>query len=221
MKNNIQYLSHILSEETSGFGGKKEFHTKRTQSIANGNSCNQSEWQFNNHIGTHIDAPFHFSNQGLTLDQFDAGFWVFTKPQLCVLNVAASEIINVGPWCESVSLETDLLLIKTGFEAKRGSDDYWAHNPGFAPELGAWLRQNRPNLRLVGLDFISITSYDHRPLGKIAHHAFLHEENPGKPLLVVEDMHLAELDSSPSKVVVAPLRVKAADGGPVTVIAEI
>jgi len=221
MKNKTIYLSHTLSEETVGYGGKREFRATQTLSISKGNSCNQSEWQFSNHIGTHIDAPFHFSNQGLTLDQYPADFWIFNSPQLCVLDVAASEIIGVGSWCEEITPQTDLLLLKTGFEAKRESQDYWAHNPGLSPELGKWLRQHRLNLRLVGLDFISVTSYDHRPLGKIAHHAFLHESNPGRPLLVVEDMKLSELAGNPNRVLIAPLRVKSSDGGPVTVLAEL
>jgi arylformamidase len=215
------FLSHVLSNETVGYGGKKDFRSKRTLSIREGNSCNQSEWQLNNHIGTHVDAPFHFSDQGLTLDQFAADFWSFTNPQLCTLKTEASCIIDVGPWCDSISVQTDLLLLKTGFEEKRDTEDYWAHNPGLAPELGTWLRTHRPRLRMVGLDFISVTSYDHRPLGKVAHHAFLHEQNPGRPLMVIEDMHLSELHTNPVRVTVAPVRVKEADGGPVTVIAEI
>jgi arylformamidase len=215
------YLSHLLSEETQGYGGKADFKSFQTKSIAKGDSCNQSEWHFNNHIGTHIDAPFHFSSRGKTLDQYPAEFWIFQRPQLLEVKTAASEIMTVGNWCNEISTETDLLMLRTGFEKYRGLENYWAHNPGLSPELGLWLREKRPSIRVLGLDFMSITSFENRPLGKLAHQAFLHESKPGNPLLVIEDMHLSELKLSPKKIVVSPMRVKNADGGPVTVVAEI
>lgn len=220
-ENKVVFLSHPISNETIGYGGKKDFHSRAVLSMENGDSCNQSEWSFNNHVGTHIDAPFHFSTTGKTLDQFPASFWIFNHPQLIDLPTDPSVVIDYGPWMESILQETDLLLLRTGFESHRNSENFWAHNPGLSPELGLWLRQNRPTIRVIGLDLMSVTSYDHRALGKKAHNAFLHEAHPGNPLLVIEDMHLAELVSSPKRVTVSPLIVKNADGSPVTVIAEL
>jgi kynurenine formamidase len=221
MGSKMVFLSHSLSNETIGYGGQRLFHAKTVQSISEGQSCNRSEWQLSNHIGTHIDAPFHFSKNGATLDQYEAAFWIFNNPQLCVIPTDASVIIDVGEWCDRIAMDADLLLLKTGFEKHRNSETYWAHNPGLAPALGAWLRKFRPQIRVVGMDFISLTSYDHRSLGRVAHHSFLHEENPGRPVLIVEDMHLADLTVSPRKVVIAPILVKSSDGAPVTVIAEV
>lgn len=221
MNSSFIFLSHTLSSNTPGYGGKKDFTSRSVKSIRDGGSCNQSEWQFNNHIGTHIDAPFHFSDLGKTLDQYPAQFWIFHHPQLILIRAEASQIIEPNIWCDSIATDTDLLLLKTDFEQWREDEKYWAHNPGLSPDLGLWLRKNRPQLKIVGLDFISITSYDHRPLGKAAHQAFLHESYPGTPLLVIEDMHLRELKTNPRKVIVSPLRVEKADGSPVTVMAEI
>lgn len=220
-ENKAVFLSHQISNETVGYGGRKDFHSRVTLSMERGDSCNQSEWNLNNHVGTHIDAPFHFSSTGKTLDQFPASFWIFYHPQLIDLPTEPSVIIEPDQWVENIFLETDLLLLRTGFESRRNTEDFWAHNPGLHPELGLWIRQNRPGLRVIGLDLMSVTSYDHRALGKKAHNAFLHEDHPGNPLLVIEDMHLSELISSPKKVIVSPLIVKNADGSPVTVIAEL
>jgi kynurenine formamidase len=220
MKNRTLFLSHVLSNETVGYGGKKDFETVRTQSISDGNSCNQSVWKMNNHIGTHIDAPFHFTDKGMSLEQFPAEFWIFNRVHLVEVSVMPSSLIDVNSWCDNIPMETELLLIKTGFEEKRNSSEYWEHNPGLTPGLGEWLRQSRPNLRVVGFDFISLTSYDHRPLGKKAHQSFL-GEGSGRPILIVEDMHLMELKDSPKRTYIFPMRVSNADGSPVTIIAEI
>lgn len=219
--NKTLFLSHVLSNDTIGYGGKKDFQTKHTLNLKNGDSCNQSEWLLNNHIGTHIDSPFHFSSFGKTVDHFDASFWIFSKIHLVEIAIDDSTIIDRDQWCEKIPPECDLLLIKTGFELKRNTEAYWAHNPGLAPTLGLWLREFRPKIRVIGFDFISVTSYDHRALGKIAHNAFLHEEHVGNPILAIEDMHLSELNSAPQKITVAPLRVLDSDGAPVTVIAEL
>lgn len=220
MQTKCIFLSHTLSERTPGYGGKKEFALKKTKSLVDGNSCNQSQWQLSNHIGTHIDAPLHFSQNGKSLDQYPAEFWIFNKPELCHVPTQSSQLIDVSSWCEKIPVNADLLLIKTDFEKFRTSDVYWSHNPGLTPQLGTWLREHRPRLRAVGFDFISLTSYAHRAIGKEAHHAFLHEDHSGSPVLIIEDMRLSELIENPVRVIVAPLIVEKSDGSPVTVIAE-
>jgi arylformamidase len=219
--NQIIFLSHVLSNDTVGYGGRKEFNTGSTLSIAKGDSCNQSEWHLSNHVGTHIDSPFHFSINGKKIDNFEASFWIFTKTHLVDLPTAEAVVIEKDEWVEKIPTDCDLLLIKTGFESRRNTVDYWAHNPGLSPALGLWLREFRPSIRVIGFDFISITSYDHRPLGRVAHHSFLHEDHVGHPILAIEDMHLTELEHSPRRVTVSPLRILDSDGSPVTVIAEI
>ncbi len=221
MSSKAIFLSHVLSNDTVGYGGRKEFNTGLTLSIERGDSCNQSEWRLSNHVGTHIDSPFHFSNEGKKIDSFEASFWIFTKVHLVDLPTSESIIIEKNNWVEKIPMDCDLLLIKTGFESRRNTENYWAHNPGLSPALGLWLREFRPSIRVIGFDFMSITSYDHRPLGRVAHHSFLHESHVGHPILAIEDMHLSELKSSPQKVIVSPLRILDSDGSPVTVIAEI
>ena len=219
-KNDWIYLSHTLTNETPGYGGQKQFSSQFVARMENGASCNQSEWRFCNHVGTHIDAPFHFWSEGDPIDVFPASFWVFNKPQLIELDPGESQIIKPDDWAEHIHLDCDLLLLKTGFETFRGTHHYWQHNPGLSPELGNWLRNERRALRAIGFDFISATSFDHRPLGRTTHHAFLANKEP-PPVLIIEDMHLAELTTNPASVTVLPLRVEGADGSPVTIIAKI
>ena len=42
---------------------------KRTHSIERGDICNLTDFSMCAHNGTHIDAPFHFINEGKTIDQ--------------------------------------------------------------------------------------------------------------------------------------------------------
>jgi arylformamidase len=215
------YLSHYLSETTPGYGGSAAFFSMPISCICNGDSSNSQFWKLSNHIGTHVDLPRHFSETGATIDSYGADFWWFEFPYLQERAAEQGELISVEAWIENIPKNCDLLLIKTGFEKYRLQDHYWSSNPGLTPELGKWLRQNRPSVRAVGFDLISLTSYLNRPLGRVAHRAFLDPLESGKPIVLVEDMSLKELHCSPKKVWISPLRVEGADGTPVTVFAEI
>jgi len=45
-------------------------------SIENGDICNLTEITMCAHNGTHVDAPFHFVNEGKTIDQVDMRRWI-------------------------------------------------------------------------------------------------------------------------------------------------
>ena len=116
--------------------------------------------------------------------------------------------------------DVDLLLIRTGYEDLRGDDAYWNNNPGLAPELADYLRKTYPKLRCVGFDFISVTSWQHRPEGRLAHKAFLAPDNGDREIWAIEDMSLKDAPSVIKRVVVAPLLVEDGNGTAVTVIGE-
>lgn len=219
----VVFLSYQLSNETVGYGGQTTFNAKAIRVMANGDTCNESHWELSNHIGTHIDTPFHFSVDGKKISDFPASHWVYQNVQLIELSPEEGELILPGNWSEGIDQKTELLIIKTGFCNRKDSREYWEKNPGLSKELAHWLRENRPNLRTIGFDLISITSYQHRPEGKIAHNAYLSPEHSGEPFTVIEDMDLSKVDSKTyiSKVVVSPMIVKDADGSPVTVFAFI
>lgn len=214
------FLSHFLSERTPGYGGSSGFSLRHVSKISDGANSNSQEWVISNHIGTHIDLSAHFDDKGQRLEDFAAQDWVFCKPHLLTVNPTAGEILFVNDQFKSIPMETDFLIIKTGFEKHRNEPVYWSSNPGLSPELAVWLRAERPKLKCIGFDFISITSYLNRPLGRVAHKAFLGiEENGTNPLRVIEDMKLSELSECPKQVIVAPILVAGADGAPVTVLA--
>lgn len=51
------------------FPGDPQPTGTRIMSIANGDVCNLTELKMCAHNGTHVDAPFHFINDGMTIDQ--------------------------------------------------------------------------------------------------------------------------------------------------------
>ena len=216
------FLSHVITTDTPTYGNRDIFIDELNTSFKLGDKAETSKWSFsNNHFGTHIDAPRHFIIEGKTVTDFDANFWLFSKIN-CVEITCSTAALIVTKDINSFNIdpEVELLLIKTEYEQYRGSTKYWNENPGISPELGFYLKKKYPNLRAIGFDFISVTSFQYLNTGREAHLALL---DGFRPILPIEDMSLSLITSATDikEVIVSPLRVFQSNGTPVTVIARI
>ncbi len=207
----IIFLSHTISEQTPCYGGKSSIQLKHDKSMSQGDHCNTMNWSFSNHIGTHVDAPLHFIEEGSSVTAIEPKDWFFNNVALAdILDIEEGHIVGTA---ELGDIEDcDLLLIRTGFERYRQDEVYWQDSPGLDGEIALWLKKNCPSIKAVGVDFISISNLNNRELGRVAHKAFL--ENG---ILLIEDMKLSLLKKIPDQVIVAPLPVDNADGAPCTV----
>ncbi len=217
------WLSYTINSVTPAFGGGWGFQCEQTQSLTKGDSCNHLLWHFPNHLGTHVDTPGHFYENGVTVDEFEPEFWFFTKIIVIEVDITPNKVIiepeDVIPFMNG---SPDIVIIKTGVGSIRGKQQYWENNPGLSPELGERLRKQYPGLKAVGTDSISISNWHNRELGRKAHRYFL---NPvyGEKFVLVEDMKLSTIDSKThiDNIIISPLRIEAADGSPCTIVAKI
>jgi len=226
----VIYLNHILSNSTPSYGNSGEVELTLTRSMANGDTSNETVLHFSNHMGTHIDASFHFDSEGKCLDDYPAGFWECNHPYLIEYEAMPGEILdlsNMISYLEKIPDNTDILILKTKFEKYRNADNsiYSFQNPSLTEDVGFWLRKNR-NLKFIGFDYISLSSRANREIGRASHRAFLclnnsntQEKIDGEPILVIEDMKLSNLVSPLKKIIIAPLLFEKSDGAPVTVFA--
>jgi arylformamidase len=213
------YLSYFMDEFTPLYGGGKGVSVISDRSIPNGDTANTKQLALQNHSGTHIDYPNHFFAEGLTSESYEAEQWIFYRPCLVQKNASANEIIDLtDEELAHVPKDTDFLILKTGFGEFRSEEKYWKYNPGLSPNLAGTLRKHFPMLRVIGMDLVSITSFQNRELGREAHRKFLGGDNP---VLLIEDMDLSKLTSSPHAIICLPLMIKGLDGSPVTIIATI
>lgn len=215
-------LSHILNENTPSYGNRDKIIIEANSSISNGETANSSRWEFtNNHIGTHIDVPRHFSEIGKCTFDYDIDYFIFRKVALIDLPCIEGHLIEPND-IETINIPPDIefLAIRTGFENYRNEDKYWNSNPGLKPCLATYLRKKFPKLRCIGFDFISITSWLHRSEGKLAHKAFLCPENGEKEILAIEDMALSRVNREIGEIIVSPLFIGDGNGGAVTVICK-
>jgi kynurenine formamidase len=213
------FLSYFIDTNTPVYGGGKSIKIDDDRSIKNGDTANTKNLNFNNHTGTHIDFPNHFFENGATSEKYGPEFWICNN--VCLINRPAVEdeiILLDDDFIDSIPSNVEFIIIKTGFGKYREEEKYWKNNPGLSPSNAERLRREFKNLKMIGMDFISLTAFQHREIGRAAHREFLGGDSP---ILLVEDMKLDNLSNSPLSVYCSPLLISGVDGAPITIIAKI
>jgi len=215
------WLSHVLNENTPTYNNQSKVTVSKKSSILDGQTSNSSILSFSSHDGTHVDAPFHFFQNGNSIDSYQANNWIFNNPLVLKAKYKVNELIQL----EDISLphdskkqenDIDLILIKTDFETKRDNDVYWKENPGISKSLAQWILSQFPKIRAIGVDLISVSNLLHRNEGRKVHKILL-----GKNILIFEDLLLKEINNILIQVIALPIRYSKGDGSPCTIIGKI
>lgn len=221
------YLNHVLSETTPLYGGMGKVRIEAARAMARGDSSNSSLLAMPAHAGTHIDAPKHFDDTGMALDEFPAEFWHARSPELIDVECRPGELLTLarlGTQLNEVSVSCDMILLRTGAETWRRSDSstYTQRGPGIGEDVAEWLRVHR-SVKMLGMDCVSVSSFADREAGRRTHRAFL-GAGKGRPICLVEDMALAVLPrgrTAVKEIWVVPLLFSGADGAPATVLGRV
>ena len=164
------FLSYFLSENTPIYGGEEgKIIYEQEKSIKRGDSSNNLKLIFPAHIGTHIDFPRHFSDDGKVCSDYAADFWIFSK-----IGFIECRTDEVEEHIGNLPVDIEMLILKTGFGTKRETSEYWSSQPIIPASLASVLKKKFPSLRVFGFDLISLTSKLDRAEGKIAHIQFLY-----------------------------------------------
>jgi len=213
------FLSYILNHNTPTYGNRNQFNITKKSSILEGDVANDSYIETTVHIGTHIDMPYHFYEAGQTIEDFSDNFWIFENILIVEIEpkniIIKEELIEILSDLKSNKIE--LIIVKTDICNIRKKDEFWKNNYGFHPDLYDYLVKNFPNVRVLGFDSISVSSFSERMLGRESHKRFL---NPTRPILLLEDMDLRKVDESIlfDRIIIAPLRISKCDGLPCTIM---
>ena len=220
-------LSYKWYKGMVGWPGSMTYHVEPVKMIEKGSASNTFKIEYYNHLGTHFDAPKHFCKDGLAISELPIDRFVFEAPLLIDVPFKNKELIEVGNLekFESQILECDLLLIRTGYEIfrKKDPEKYQCEGPGISPFLADWLVKKFKNLKAIGFDFISLSSFLFQEEGIKAHRILLGENKANnKYINIIEDMVLERIEKDKLKRVFAfPILIEEIDSAPVTVLAEV
>lgn len=192
------------------------------RSIQAGDISNWSLVEMCTHCGTHLDAPWHFNDEGRRITDLPIEFFFFDRPFLLEVPKEDAQLITAGdlePHLPRIAA-SDLLLLRTGFSRHRSTEPnrYIVKSPGLSTS-GAECLAAFPNLRGVGLDTLSVACHEHLQEGIEAHRILFRDL--GVPRILVEDVNLAVNLEGLTRVMILPIFIASMDGGPCTIVAEV
>jgi kynurenine formamidase len=179
------------------------------------------------HNGTHVDAPFHFYDKGLTIDQVPVEKFYYSKPLMIQKKLSSGGLILVDDLMASGAalFEADILLFVTSYyEFRTDKSVYEGDFPSLSREAAEFIRTELLNVKAVAIDTLSIESCVLGPkLDFIVHKTLLDGDLfSTRPLLIYEDVNMgAVLNQKIERIYAFPIRFVGLDGSPASMVAEV
>jgi arylformamidase len=169
--------------------------------MSRGDTNNSSSIHTSVHAGTHVDAPFHFVADGVTIESLPLDLFI-GPARVCDLetgsHITAANIAKLGIKGE------DRVLFKT-----RNSN--LLHKGNYDPNFAAFSVDGAKALvdlgvRLVGLDYLSVAHADEQvPV----HRAFLDHG-----VVLLEGVDLSQVPPGRYELICPPVKLAGSDGAP-------
>jgi arylformamidase len=203
-------ISLPLTPDLPVWPGDDDVSVQPLSRIANGDDTNVTSLKFTSHVGTHVDAPWHFIDEGAKLNDLPIDRWIGPCLVIAIPDDAARiEVEHL----EAVEIPEGIerLLFRTSNSAHwrpgklKFEEDYVA----VAPAAARWIVDH--GIRLVGIDYLSIELFD--DAANETHRTLL-----GNDVLVIEGLNLAGIEPGPYQLICLPLRLAAGDGAPARVV---
>jgi kynurenine formamidase len=223
-------LTHALDENTPYIPVPNITFPFRKTPIASvaKNGVAAYRWEIHEHLGTQIDAPNHFFDDGRSLDQLPADSLVVPLVVVDVSARAASNpdtsltVADIEAWERRHGRipERAAVMMASGWDVRINDAKAFVnadgsgsmHFPGFSPEAASFLARSR-QVSGVGVDTLSLDPG--LDVTYAAHKAWLATGKWGVELAA----NLRQVPPVGATVFVGATKVKGATGGPVRLIA--
>ncbi len=206
-------LSYPLEHGQLNFPSDPQISVRVHNTVA-GIGYNITELSLSTHHGTHLDVPYHFLDDGKTLDQMplDKFFGPATLVDLAPGSYLEAKTPITARMFEPYTdrfLPGAKVIYRTGWERMFGTPEFFTEIPTLTPEAAQWIADRR--IGLLGMD-TPTPSFD----WKEVHWILLKK---GLEIVIVEG--LANLDKLPERFTLSafPLNIKGRDGSPVRAVA--
>jgi arylformamidase len=206
----IYDVSVLISPTLPVWPGDPQITLERISKIEQGANANVTYLSLSAHVGTHVDAPYHFlGDEHPTVDQLSLAM---LTGRAYVLRIPDDVKVITAEVLSKVDLpsRTRRLIFKTH------NSTYWAEDPlifredfvGLSPDGARYLVDR--GIRLVGIDYLSIAPFHE---GRPTHEILL-----GAGVVIVEGLNLSEVAPGRYTLYCLPLKLAGADGAPARAI---
>ncbi|MCB9942092.1 MAG: cyclase family protein [Geminicoccaceae bacterium] len=219
-------MTHELHEDFPTWGGAQQLFREQ-QAFFDKDGFNLFEMRINEHTGTHIDAPLHFSADGGTVAEIDVGNLV---APLCVVDISARAAEDANTQLTPDDLKAWIaangdipdgacVAMNSGWAANVNSDRFrnaddqgTQYYPGFHVEAVNMLMEET-GARSIGVDTLSL-DFGQSP-DFATHYSWLPSGRFGIECLA----NLDQVPASGATLVIGAPKVRGGTGGPARVLA--
>ncbi|MBJ7984096.1 MULTISPECIES: arylformamidase [Bacillus] len=197
-------ISQPLNNDIATWPGDTPFSYEVSWSKEDSGSVNVGKLTMSIHTGTHIDAPFHFDNDGKKVLDLDIHVYVGAAR---VIDVSGLESIGKKE-LERFKLEgVERLLLRTSSHGK--AQEFPEKIPYLRADIADFLSSK--GIRLIGVDVPSVDPLDDKEL-EAHHQLFKHG------IHILENVVLDHVADGDYELIALPLALTDADGSPVRAV---
>ncbi len=206
MMGKIIDISRSLAPDTAVWPGDTPFSLRKKLQRANGDSVNLTTLTISAHTGSHVDAPYHFADQGVTMEEVNLEpYW------------GPAQVVTVdkesGPLFPADFAAYDLsaaarLLVRTP-AARYPITEFPPAIPHPSPELAGLL--GSLGILLYGTDALSMDDVNSTSLP--GHNAML-----VNGIAILEGLDLRAAPDGLYELAALPLKIVGGDGSPVRAV---
>ncbi len=206
-------LSHPLEHGQLNFPWDPKISVVAHNTVAS-IGYNITQISMSTHQGTHLDAPFHFYDEGKTLDQmrleqfYGKTVLIDFAPGGALAAKTPLTVEKFAPHADKFQTGAKIIY-RTGWDRKFGTPEYFSEFPTLTLPAAQWIADRK--IGMLGMD-TPTPSTD----WKECHHILL---KAGVEIVIVEG--LTRLEQLPQSFVFMgfPLNIKGRDGAPIRAVA--
>jgi arylformamidase len=194
-------ITQTLEKDMLTYPSVKEFNLKLIRDYKKGDHMSLSEFSMSSHLGTHVDSPYHFINNGdkitdINLSTFYGDCQVIEIPQN-KKNISKD-------FLENISIKSRRLLFKTA-NSYSFNDEFNNDYVYISKEAAIYLTEK--DVVLVGLDYMCVDKY--KDPDRSTHIALL-----SSGILILESIILKNVAPGEYILNCFPLPIKDAEAAP-------
>ncbi len=188
------------------FEGDPPFAAHCSHLISRGDPFNLTALSFGSHTGTHIDAPRHFNDQGLAVDEVSLAH-VFGPAR--VLEIPGKEAIQAEDLRPFEIQRDEIILLKT--RNSRFLQERQFRRDFSYLTLDAARHLADSGILTVGMDYLSLEKFGSQDFA--VHHILLDNN-----ITILEGLVLTDVPAGDYHLIALPLKIKEGNGSPVRAI---
>jgi len=201
----IYDISRPVAPSLGVWPGDTHYGLRWVMRKAEGCSCNVSAVTLSAHTGAHTDAPYHFADDGATIDQVPIEKYIGPATVISVMGRPRVEVVDVAGLDYG---RVRRLLFKTPASAL-ADEVFPTEFTHLSEEAADFL--GRQGILLVGTDAPSMDAFDSKTLP--AHHALLRHG-----VAILEGVDLSRVPDGDYELIALPLKLRGCDASPVRAI---